>query len=726
MRQLTSIRSKFAIGVFFISLLLAGVAGLIGYYNGRQNLNLCIERHLATIRDTKSFHIESYIRMVRNHVLVYSESYMVRDAAKWFVSTFRDIKAESLTPEQRERVLEHYRDQYFPELRKHAAEVPKLEDLIPADPAAMRLQYLYVASNPNPLNAKNLLEDAGDGSEYSRIHRKFHPVIDKLRTRFNYGNVLIFDPDSLVLVYSSMKRISLGSNFRNGPLAQTALAKAVAESASITDPEYVRVVDFETYLPDFGLPSAFALTPVLEEGHVIGVIAFEINSDAIYRILSDADRWESMGLAKSGEIVLVGPEGLMRSESRRYLQNPILYLEMLRSTGVPDSMIRKVEAFDSSVLAVQVRSQMTDRIAKGEAGTILAPDYLGTSVLASFAPLKVEGLDWGIVVKIPAEEVFAPLETYKRNMAIAFAGLTGLSMLFAAFAGASMAAPIAQLTTAARAYSNGFAEVRVNVESGDEIQALAETFNAMAQEIDEKNRRLKRKLQVNRRLVESLMPRMLFSKIRDVPESSGPESSQATLAFVEIEGIESAYDTRPPGEVNAFLDKLFASFDELSARRGVEKIGSGGATYLAACGLQNPVFDHSTRILDFARDICESLIVFNAEQVTSLSVSIGIHRGQISSNTSNRKKLFMDLWTRTVSLAADIQDVTSKSAIRVSQEVYDRVMNNPELQFVLDESDPNDIAWTLVLNQEMLAKPVFDRRPARPISPQPPKPPEAS
>lgn len=683
---------------------MAAASAAIAYYEGRNNLRNCITDHLSSIRNAKSFHVENYFDMVRNHVIVYSESLMIRDAAARFAAAFEKMKSEKPDAAQIQAVSDHYLGPFRAEISKNVEGAPNIQELIPRDEGALRLQYLYLTSDTNSLNAKNKLNDAGDGSEYSEVHRKFHPLIDKLRTRFGYGNVMIFEPKSATLVYSSMKRISLGTSYKDGPFANSSLAKAVMESMASTDPELVTFVDFESYAPEFGLPASFMVTSILEDNRVIAVIAFQVMPDSIYRIVSDDNHWEQMGLGKTGEIILVGSDGLMRSESRLYGQNPEGYLKSLQAAGADAARLKRTRAYGSSVLSVQVRSYMTDQISQGNTGTTIATDYLGREVLAAYAPLtfgKNGESQWGIVAKITTDEAFQPLVKFERNLLITLAGLGALSVFVAGLAGTALAAPIGKLTMAARAFANGFYDVRVNIESGDEVQELAENFNRMAQEIDEKTQRLKRKLQMNRRLLENMMPKTLFSKMRDHESSHATESSMATLAFIELGGVERLYDSMSATKARETVDELFASFDAFARKHQIEKISSGGATYLAACGLDKPVFDHTPRMMQYVTELTEAIVLFNAEHVTRLALSIGVHRGAISRSSALQKSAFADLWIRTISLASDIEANENHSAIRVSQEVYERVNNHSEYHFDIEAGDLSEVTWTLKPSDEI-------------------------
>ena len=62
-------------------------------------------------------------------------------------------------------------------MRRVLGKEPALADYLPVGAAPYYLQYHYIVTNPHPAERRKLLDDAGDGSDYSRLHAIYHPLM---------------------------------------------------------------------------------------------------------------------------------------------------------------------------------------------------------------------------------------------------------------------------------------------------------------------------------------------------------------------------------------------------------------------------------------------------------------------------------------------------------------------------------------------------------------------
>jgi hypothetical protein len=62
-------------------------------------------------------------------------------------------------------------------MRRVLGKEPDINDYLPVGPAAYYLQYHYIVANPHPPERRELVDDAGDGSAYSRQHAIYHPLL---------------------------------------------------------------------------------------------------------------------------------------------------------------------------------------------------------------------------------------------------------------------------------------------------------------------------------------------------------------------------------------------------------------------------------------------------------------------------------------------------------------------------------------------------------------------
>ena len=134
--------------------------------------------------------------------------------------------------------------------------------------------------------------------------------------------------------------------------------------------------------------------------------------------------------------------------------------------------------------------------------TMLATDPNGTAVLSAWAPIdprddidaRGNPLGWKVFVEQPTAEVFQALDaTILRTVLLIAAGVV-LSALVAAWLARSMARPIGVLQEGAQRIGSGELDHRIEVRSGDELQALAGQFNRMSAQLRESYAGLERKV----------------------------------------------------------------------------------------------------------------------------------------------------------------------------------------------------------------------------------------
>lgn len=692
------IRAKIIKAFLIVSLCAAGVTGLLGYLSGRSALTQSIYDRLSGLRISKAYHIENYVRLVRNHVLSVSDNLMVIDAIRDFTSAFAELEKIPMPPEQTKALQEFYEASIIPELKKHKEFDDSVNSLIPNSSAARLLQYRYLATNQDSKNQEKGKSPV-EGSKWESAHDRYDPVFEKMRKLFGYDDVLLISADKAEVVYSTSSQIDLGVSFKNGPYSTIKLGKVVQEVLAADDDDVVRIVDFEPYAAAKGQPAAFAVTGIFAGSKILGALVFQFPVDRIDSILSGENRWEEQGLGKSGEVYLIGEDGFMRNDSRFLKEDLDEFSKKLAAAGVSQDALARISRLRTTIMTMKLDSPVVHEIFQGKSGTKLAPDYLGDESLASYAPLDVAGLKWGIVAKIHADEALGPLRRFERQLALSMGVITILTILSAALAGSRIAEPIRQITQAARAFASGFYEVRVHIRSRDEVQDLAESFNSMAHEIHSKTTKYRSQVHENRRLLENLMPTSVMARMRGRKTTGAgePFHTDVTLVFLEIEGLFELYENRDAAEATRLIESLHDQFDAATLNNGVEKLNSSGAGYLAACGLSESRFDHSQRSIAFVQEAKSIVKRFNEANATHLFLSAGVHRGPVTSGKLGRHAFVDELWARTIDLAKRPEEMHGHSSIRVSQSVYERVQNDPNLRFRKDDEavDPENLAWLL-------------------------------
>ena len=108
---------------------------------------------------------------------------------------------------------------------------------------------------------------------------------------------------------------------------------------------------------------------------------------------------------------------------------------------------------------------------------MLSKDLAGTDVLTSVA--TIEPLGWSVFVEQPVQEVYEKLNaSILRTGLLLLAGLV-ISALAALALARGMVRPIRMLDEGARRIGEGDLDQKIDIHTGDELEALADQFNRM-------------------------------------------------------------------------------------------------------------------------------------------------------------------------------------------------------------------------------------------------------
>jgi len=131
--------------------------------------------------------------------------------------------------------------------------------------------------------------------------------------------------------------------------------------------------------------------------------------------------WNNIGLGKTGETYLVGKDYLMRSISRFYLEDTLAFKKGLINVGIQEEEVNDMYNVGTTILNLRVQTEATEEALMGKTGTKAISDYRGVSVLSSYAPLQISGLQWGILSEIDHAEAHEVLHAFKRKIFITVA-----------------------------------------------------------------------------------------------------------------------------------------------------------------------------------------------------------------------------------------------------------------------------------------------------------------
>jgi signal transduction histidine kinase len=122
----------------------------------------------------------------------------------------------------------------------------------------------------------------------------------------------------------------------------------------------------------------------------------------------------------------------------------------------------------------------------------ISTDYLGREVLTSFTPIGTLG--WLVFVDLPLSEAFQPVyDSLRRTIVVLTVGLA-FAILAGIWLAQRMVVPIRALAKGAARIGSGDLDHRIEMQSGDEVQALADSFNDMGARLKDSYATLEQKV----------------------------------------------------------------------------------------------------------------------------------------------------------------------------------------------------------------------------------------
>lgn len=174
----------------------------------------------------------------------------------------------------------------------------------------------------------------------------------------------------------------------------------------------------------------------------------------------------------------------------------------------------------------QVRAARSVRPgAADETDGMIATGLQGGRFLTAYAPIAP--LAWLVFVEQPLGEAFAPLQASITRSALLVALGLVLSVLASVLLARRMVAPIRALQAGAARIGAGELAHRIQVRTGDELEALGEEFNRTAAHLEESYANLEEKIEARTRELAGLVERL-----RAMAETSQTVSSTLDLQTV--------------------------------------------------------------------------------------------------------------------------------------------------------------------------------------------------
>ncbi len=226
--------------------------------------------------------------------------------------------------------------------------------------------------------------------EFRRITNRYQTLMEYYIIDYGYVNIYFIDKDGNV-IYSTLRGEYYGTNLYTGPEKESRFAHIFMRGLEdIVFEDYLwyeRAKDYVSYYA----------TPVYESENLLGVLITALPFSHLNTMLT-----ERTGLGQTGEMYLVGADGLMRSNSRFSEQPTMLQLE--------------------------VDTEATRDAHEGNTGTKIIRDYRGVPVLSAYTPLNLDFVKWALLVEIDVAEAFEPIHIVESRLIMIGSTICGIAI----------------------------------------------------------------------------------------------------------------------------------------------------------------------------------------------------------------------------------------------------------------------------------------------------------
>jgi adenylate cyclase len=243
-----------------------------------------------------------------------------------------------------------------------------------------------------------------------------------------------------------------------------------------------------------------------------------------------------------------------------------------------------------------------EAVTRSSAGVATGRDTQGIAIAAAVAP--VSGPEWTVVVEQPLSEAFGPIYA-------ALWRTTGLLLAGAAFAGLlayalarRMTEPIRLLEKGTERIGAGQFDHRIEIRTGDELQRLADSFNAMAAELAVSQERQER---------IAKLKRFLAPQVAELVDRKGDDGvlegrrTEVVAVFCDLRGFTAFSARAAPEEVMSVLSEYYEALGRIITKYGATLTSFSGDGLMVLVNAPVPVEEPALRAVDMAVEMQRSV-----------------------------------------------------------------------------------------------------------------------
>ncbi len=652
------------VGVALISVLL--LSG-INYVFARVLVSESVEAQLTALADTRVQALERGAIRLQADAATLAVSPSVVDGLEALAAGYAELERVELTPEQSAQLDGAY-DIAVEELVDTGGFDLPTGAVMPTSNAGRALQYNYILENPFDFGERAELDDAGDGSDYSAAHAEYHPVLRALARNSGWSDLLLVDAATREVVYSVDKHIDIGTNVTTGPWAQNGLGDVIDRLTSTTVGEAV-VGEMTFYVPARGEATIFLATAVRSGSEVTGAIITMLPVDLLTDLITGSQDWESLGLGKTGDVYLVGPDQTLRTEPRTWLDDPEAFLTTALARSGDEPIIEQMRLVGSPALRQVVDNAAIEAALNGDQFVGRVGSFDGDRTFAASGPVVLGNETWAVVVEQDRSEANEGLWTLLRSVLLVMVVLLPITALLGVWLARSLTRPFRQLVDAARCIARGESAPTVSTLGKNELGDVGRQLERVAARLDEEADRIAAEESQINEILGAVLPLRLVDRVRCGEETIADLVDTASAMSFLVHGVPEATGSNQD-TVFELLEHLVAEVDRLAEEFEVQRVrlSTSNALFVAGLGQPGACVDDAVR---FTVAIIDMVVSAGREYGQELTVRAGVATGDVASGVIGQQQLAFSVWGEPVSTAFSLASLAQPGEILIDTEVHD-------------------------------------------------------
>jgi methyl-accepting chemotaxis protein len=449
------------------------------------------KERLINLRNSRSQILSNFLQSNANIIGQFSSAQAVIngliDFKDGLPSAADDVMKSSgernaLLLEAQGKVNSFYMDSYLKTYQEYDPGSKSILKFIPKHQDGILLQDAFIVNNKNPINDRFKLLSSEVTPTYSIFHEKYHPTFVDFIEKHGFYDALLLDAEQGKVVYSTLKEADFGQSIAESALENTALLKAFEKAKKLNVGEAV-FVDFSFYTPSLGKPIAFWASPIFLDKNLLGILIIKIQTNQISNVITNNFSFKDDGLGKSGEVLVIGEDGLLRNDSRESFENVENYYEILKVGNDPKLAAMYLKLNSNAMLQLNKSFAFHEGV-QGIKSVTTFTSVEEHRVIGAYGPFKFGDLHWIISAELDESEARSLSTELRHYVAMSILIIVIILIPLSYLVASLFLRPFHRLIdTIQRIYQTHNLKLRLNGRFTTEVNSLIESFNLMLEQL---------------------------------------------------------------------------------------------------------------------------------------------------------------------------------------------------------------------------------------------------